>query len=87
METAGLSALAGLTDLGLRSAPSMRPSLLRILTDLYVQKLKHTPEEERHYTELALRLLDGVDAETRCSRRQACESSLAAATDTGALEP
>ena len=43
----------------------MRPTLLRVLTDLYVQKLSHTPDEERHYTELALRLLDAVDVATR----------------------
>jgi uncharacterized protein (DUF2336 family) len=45
----------------------MRPTLLRVLTDLYVQKLTHTPDEERHYTELALRLLDGVDVATRAA--------------------
>ncbi len=65
METASLSTLDGLTDLGLRSGVDMRPTLLRILTDLYVQKFRHTPEEERHYTELALRLLDAVDVATR----------------------
>jgi hypothetical protein len=43
----------------------MRSALLRVLTDLYVQKLTHTPDEERHYTELALRLIDSVDAMTR----------------------
>ena len=43
----------------------MRPTLLRVLTDLYVQKLQHTPEEEDRYTELALRLLDSVDIDTR----------------------
>ncbi len=43
----------------------MRPTLIRVLTDLYVQKLTHTPDEERHYTELALRLLDAVDVATR----------------------
>jgi uncharacterized protein (DUF2336 family) len=43
----------------------MRPTLLRVLTDLYVQKLTHTDDEERHYTELALRLLDTVDVATR----------------------
>ncbi len=43
----------------------MRPTLLRVLTDLYVQKLTHTPDEERHYTELALRLLEAVDVPTR----------------------
>ncbi len=60
-----LSALAGLSDLRLRGGADMRPTLLRVLTDLYVQKLTHTPDEERHYTELALRLLEVVDATTR----------------------
>lgn len=55
----------GFTDLGLRSAAEMRPILLRVLTDLYVQRLSHTPDEERHYSELALRLLDVVDVPTR----------------------
>jgi len=45
----------------------MRSALLRVLTDLYVQKLTHTPDEERHYTELALRLIDSVDATTRAA--------------------
>jgi len=55
----------GLADLGARSDAEVRPTLLRILTDLYVQKLKHSAEEERHYTELALRLLPAADAQTR----------------------
>jgi hypothetical protein len=57
----------GLAQIGLRGGVDMRPTLIRVLTDLYVQKLKHTPEEERHYTELALRLLDAVDAPTRAA--------------------
>lgn len=65
MENQNFSSLDGLTDLGLRGGVEMRPTLLRILTDLYVQKLKHTPDEERHYTELALRLLEAVDVPTR----------------------
>jgi uncharacterized protein (DUF2336 family) len=65
MESASLSSLDNLTHLGLRGGPDMRPTLLRVLTDLYVQKLTHTPDEERHYTELALRLLDAVDVATR----------------------
>jgi hypothetical protein len=65
MEIASLASLDGLADLGLRSGADMRPTLLRILTDLYVQKFRHTPEEERHYTELALRLLGAVDVPTR----------------------
>src|SRR6478735_12178225 len=67
MEIASLAGLDGLADLGSRSGADMRPTLLRILTDLYVQKFRHTPEEERHYTELALRLLDAVEVETRAA--------------------
>jgi hypothetical protein len=57
----------GLAEVGLRGGVDMRPTLIRVLTDLYVQKLKHTEDEERHYTELALRLLDAVDAQTRAT--------------------
>jgi hypothetical protein len=67
MKTPSLSSLSGLADIGLRSGVDMRPTLIRVLTDLYVQKLTHTPDEERHYTELALRLLDGVDVTTRAT--------------------
>jgi hypothetical protein len=67
MEIASLAGLDGLADLGLRSGADMRPTLLRILTDLYVQKFRHTPAEERHYTELALRLLDAVEVGTRAA--------------------
>ena len=65
MESAGLSRLDCLTRLGLRDGVDVRPTLLRVLTDLYVQKPTHTPDEELHYTELALRLLDAVDIGTR----------------------
>jgi len=65
MHTPSLSSLEGLTDIGLRGGVDMRPTLLRVLTDLYVQKLTHTPDEDRHYTELALRLLESVDVPTR----------------------
>ena len=67
METSNLSHLEGLTDVGLRDRVDMRPTLLRVLTDLYVQKLTHTADEERHYTELALRLLESVDTKTRAA--------------------
>ena len=67
METSSLSDLEGLTDVGLRDRVDMRPTLLRVLTDLYVQKLTHTAAEERHYTELAMRLLGSVDATTRAA--------------------
>jgi len=65
MKTPRLSSLQGFTEIGLRGGVDMRPTLLRVLTDLYVQKLTHTPDEDRHYTELALRLLESVDATTR----------------------
>ena len=65
MKIPNLSSLTGLADIGLRSGVDMRPTLIRVLTDLYVQKLSHTADEDRHYTELALRLLDGVDTPTR----------------------
>jgi hypothetical protein len=65
MESQNLFGLDGLTDLGKRSGIDMRPTLLRVLTDLYVHRLSHTAEEERHYTELALRMLEVVDVATR----------------------
>jgi uncharacterized protein (DUF2336 family) len=67
MESASLLSIENLTHLGLRGGVDMRPTLLRVLTDLYVQKLTHTPDEEQHYTELALRLLDAVDVATRAA--------------------
>ena len=65
MQTQHLFGLDGLTALGARTGADMRPTLLRVLTDLYVHRLSHTPDEERHYTELALRLLEAVDVPTR----------------------
>jgi len=43
----------------------IRPTLLRAMIDLYVQKQTHTEQEEQHFTQLALRLIDLVDAKTR----------------------
>lgn len=57
--------LEGLDDLARRSGVDTRPTLARVLTDLYVQKPAHTLDEEVHYTELVLRLLDAVDVPTR----------------------
>jgi uncharacterized protein (DUF2336 family) len=65
MESGTTLSLENLTHFGLRAGVDMRPTLIRVLTDLYVQKLAHTPDEERHFTELALRLLDAVDVATR----------------------
>src|SRR5215472_3275088 len=65
MDTQNFFSLDGLTDLSRRNGIDMRPTLLRVLTDLYVHRLSHTAEEERHYTELALRMLEVVDVATR----------------------
>jgi hypothetical protein len=65
MEPHNFFSLDGLTDLSKRSGIDMRPTLLRVLTDLYVQRLSHSAHEERHYTELALRMLEAVDVPTR----------------------
>ena len=65
MDDKDLSGLDGVAALGKRAGADVRATMLRVLTDLYVQKLTHTVDEERHYSELALRLLDAVDEPTR----------------------
>jgi hypothetical protein len=57
--------LDGLFDLACRDGVDIRPTLLRVLTDLYVQKPVHTAEEEAQYAELASRLIEAVDEPTR----------------------
>lgn len=57
--------LDGLLDLACRDGVDIRPTLLRVLTDLYVQKPAHTAYEETQYVELALGLIQAVDAPTR----------------------
>jgi hypothetical protein len=57
-----LEALAGLIR---NDGADAKPTLLRVLTDFYVQKRVHSPEENAHFTELALRLIDEVDDNTR----------------------
>lgn len=59
--------LEGLDSLARRDGVDVRPTLVRVLTDLYVQKPVHSSEEERHYTELVLRLIDSVDLPTRAA--------------------
>jgi hypothetical protein len=49
----------------LRDGVDIGPPLLQTLIDLYLQKPSHTVEEERHFTELALRLLKEADIATR----------------------
>jgi len=57
--------LDGLVRLSQNEGVDVRRPLLRVLTDLYVQELNHTREEEQQYVELALRLLPDVDTATR----------------------
>ena len=64
MESASRWGLDRLARLAAPGDPDMRPTLLRVLTELYVQKPTHTADEEHHYTELALRLLDAADIKT-----------------------
>ena len=56
--------LDSLVDLACRDGVDIRPTLLRVLTDLYVQKSTHTAEEETQYVELARGLIDAVDVTT-----------------------
>ena len=64
-KSSGYPPLDNLVDLACRDGVEIRPVLLRVLTDLFVQKPSHSAEEEAQYVELALRLIDAADAETR----------------------
>lgn len=64
-----LSGLDGLMSLSRREGVDIRPTLLRVLTDLYVQAPSHTDDEERQFIELASRLIDQVDDATRAAVR------------------
>jgi len=59
--------LDGLLDLACRDGVDIRPTLLRVLTDLYVQKPAHNAYEETQYVELARGLISAVDASTRAA--------------------
>ncbi|MFZ1951930.1 MAG: DUF2336 domain-containing protein, partial [Pseudolabrys sp.] len=59
--------LDSLVDLACRDGVDIRPTLLRVVTDLYVQKPIHGAEEETQFVELALGLIDAVDAQTRAA--------------------
>jgi uncharacterized protein (DUF2336 family) len=57
--------LDSLVDLACRDGVDIRPTLLRVVTDLYVQKPLHSAEEETQFVELALGLVEAVDVQTR----------------------
>jgi Uncharacterised protein conserved in bacteria (DUF2336) len=59
----------GLMTLSRREGVDIRPTLLRVLTDLYVQANAHSSDEERQFVELATRLIDQVDDATRAAVR------------------
>jgi hypothetical protein len=59
----------GLMTLSRREGVDIRPTLLRVLTDLYVQTSAHNADEERQFVELTSRLIDQVDDATRASVR------------------
>ena len=52
-----------------REGVDIRPTLLRVLTDLYVQATAHSTDEERQFVELTSRLIDQVDDATRAAVR------------------
>jgi len=92
MKSSAYPTLDGLFDLACRDGVDIRPTLLRVLTDLYVQKPAHSAEEETQYVELALGLIETVDAPTRAAVAASLASYAAAPAailrklgDTGAL--
>src|ERR1700721_1235477 len=57
----------GLMTLSRREGVDIRPTLLRVLTDLYVQASAHSEDEARQFVELSSRLIDEVDDATRAA--------------------
>jgi hypothetical protein len=66
MKLPNLAGLEGLLDLDRRGV-DIRPTLLRVITDQYLLGRTHTPDEERQFTELALRLIGETDVATRAA--------------------
>lgn len=67
MKSSAYPTLDGLVDLACRDGVDVRPTLLRVLTDLYVQKPTHSSDEVTQYVELTLGLIDTVDDATRAA--------------------
>jgi hypothetical protein len=59
----------GLMTLSRREGVDIRPTLLRVLADLYVQAPRHSSDEQRQFVELTSRLIDEVDDATRAAVR------------------
>ncbi len=64
---AAFAGLEDLLDLGCGDGIDAHATLLRMLTDLYLQRSTHTPEEEHYYTELALRLIEATNVSERAA--------------------
>ena len=70
MTTSSLfSGFDGLMNLSRREGVDIRPTLLRVVTDLYVQTTTHSEQEARQFVELISRLIDQVDDATRAAVR------------------
>lgn len=67
MKLSAYPRLDGLVDLACRDGVDVRPTLLRVITDLYVQKPAHSADEVIQYVELTLGLIDTVDDATRAA--------------------
>src|SRR5579871_4730185 len=63
------SGFDGLMSLSRREGVDIRPTLLRVLADLYVQTNSHSEQEARQFVELTSRLIDQVDDATRAAVR------------------
>jgi uncharacterized protein (DUF2336 family) len=63
------SGFDGLMSLSRREGVDIRPTLLRVLTDLYVQTNSHSEQEAQQFVELTSRLIDQVDDATRAAVR------------------
>ncbi len=59
----------GLMNLSRHEGIDIKPTLLRVITDLYVQTSTHNFDEERQFVELASRLIDNVDDATLAAVR------------------
>ena len=66
-KTSHFPQLEGLLDLACRDGVDIRPTLLRVLTDLFVQKRAHSAGEIAQFQELASHLVETADATTRAA--------------------
>src|SRR5258705_8509054 len=66
LKWANITGLEGLFNLN-QQGIDIRPTLLRVITDQYLQSSVHSTDEERQFTELAMRLLDETEIATRAT--------------------